>query len=251
MISFLIVASGSKGNATLVYDEDTLFQIDMGVPLASITSALETLHKKLQDIQAVLITHEHSDHISGLELLTKRGLSVYASAGTLEHPDKLLTPGEALTLGSFRIEPFSVSHDAANPIGFLISQGNERLVYITDTGYLAEETLQKIQGATYYIFESNHDYKMLLHSHRPASLKHRIHSDYGHLSNSDSAFYLADCVSSATKGIYLAHLSEECNTPELALTAYQSAFEKRGLVFADYHVVCAKQWESVKGGDPE
>lgn len=248
MLSFLILGSGSKGNATLIYDETTLIQIDMGIPLSRVKDGLKSLKKNLKDIEAVLITHEHSDHISTLPLYHGK-IPTYASEGTLLHPSMLIKPGEPFTIGDLTIEPLSVSHDAVNPVGYLIKTLDRSLVYITDTGYLSEENLTKIKGATYYIIESNHDYKMLLHSHRPASLKHRIHSDVGHLSNSDSAFYMASVVSSATKGIYLAHLSEECNTPELALEAYQNAFRKEGLIYEDYHISCAKQWECVKGGD--
>jgi len=247
MIRFLIVGSGSKGNATLVYDETTLFQIDMGLSFSRIKEGLEEIDHTKEDIKAILITHEHSDHIDGLPV--EHDVPIYASEGTLFNPTKVITPQKGFALGDFMITPIGVSHDAANPIGFIIKQEQESLVYVTDTGYLSEENLALMKGATYYILESNHDYKMLLHSHRPASLKHRIHSDVGHLSNSDSAHYAIELVSPETKGFYLAHLSEECNTPELAKEAYQYAFEQAGLLFPQDHVICAKQWESIRGGD--
>jgi phosphoribosyl 1,2-cyclic phosphodiesterase len=247
MIRFLILGSGSKGNATLVYDETTLFQIDMGLPFVRVKEGLEQIHKKKPDIQAILITHEHSDHISGLSV--ERDVPVYSSKGTLLSSDKEIVPGVAFSIGSFEITPFSVSHDAANPVGFVIKEGKESLVYVTDTGYLSEENLFLMKGATYYVIESNHDYKMLLHSHRPASLKHRIHSDVGHLSNSDSAHYMAEIIDANTQGVYLAHLSEECNTPELAKQAYLQAFQQSGILFPEEKIICAKQWESTLGGD--
>lgn len=248
MIRFLILESGSKGNATFVYDEDTLFQIDMGVPLKTITSGLAAINKTKKDIAALLITHEHVDHVGTLSLLSS-DVPVYSSAGTVKNPYKTLIPYQEITLGSFSIEPISISHDAVNPVGFLVRQKDETLVYVTDTGYLSDENLALMKGATYYIIESNHDYKMLLHSHRPASLKHRIHSDCGHLSNADSAFYMTEMASEKTKGIYLAHLSEECNTPDLALAAYRQAFEKEGVNPDHFILVCAKQHEAVPGGD--
>jgi phosphoribosyl 1,2-cyclic phosphodiesterase len=247
MIRFLILGSGSKGNATLIYDETTLFQIDMGLPFARVRKGLASIQKKKEDIKAILITHEHSDHIGGLSV--EKNVPVFASKGTLPHPDGEIVAETPIHLGSFEIMPFSVSHDAANPMGFVIKEGQETLVYVTDTGYLSEANLYLMKGATYYIIESNHDYKMLLHSHRPASLKHRIHSDVGHLSNSDSAHYLIDLVTDQTKGIYLAHLSEECNTPELAKGTYLAAFEKAGVYFPEDKIVCAKQWEPTPGGD--
>jgi Metal-dependent hydrolases of the beta-lactamase superfamily I len=247
MIRFLCLGSGSKGNATLIYDETTLFQIDMGLPFSRIKEGLKSIERKKEDIQAILITHEHVDHVGTLAV--ERNVPVFASEGTLPHPNTILVQEKPFKLGDFEILPFPVSHDAANPTGFLIKHGEESLVYVTDTGYLSEADLFLMKGATYYIIESNHDYKMLLHSHRPASLKHRIHSDVGHLSNSDSAHYLVELVDSNTKGIYLAHLSEECNTPELAKDTYVATFEKEGVYFPSDKIICLKQWESVLGGD--
>jgi len=247
MIRFISLGSGSKGNATLIYDETTLFQIDMGVPFIRVKEGLKTIGRKKEDIQAILITHEHTDHVGTLPV--EKGVPVFASEGTLPHPNTILIKEKPFRLGDFEILPFSVSHDAANPIGFLIKQGNESLVYVTDTGYLPDDDLSLMKGATYYIIESNHDYKMLLHSHRPASLKHWIHSDVGHLSNSDSAHYLVDLIDSNTKGIYLAHLSEECNTPECAYDTYVATFEKEGIYFPKEKIVCLKQWENIEGGD--
>src|SRR5574344_23598 len=159
MIRVLILGSGAKGNATLVYDAKTLFQIDMGLPFCRVEEGLESIHKTKKDIQAILITHEHTDHISGLSV--ERNVPVYSGEGTLPHPDKLLQSTKSFTLGDFSITPFSVSHDAANPMGFLIKEHEESLVYVTDTGYLPDDDLALMKGATYYVIESNHDYKML------------------------------------------------------------------------------------------
>lgn len=248
MIRFLILGSGSKGNATLIYDETTLFQIDMGIPLKRVKDGLRSLKKDLKDIQAVLITHEHSDHVSTLSLLPE-SIPVYASKGTLPHPTHFIEPEGAFMVGDFSIFPLAVSHDAANPIGYLILHDGEKLVYITDTGYLPDEDLPFLSDADYYIFESNHDYRMLMASQRPAVLKRRIHSPVGHLSNSLSAHYLSILAGQDTKAIYLAHISEECNTPELALATYAKVFGKKAKNLCRIRVECAKQWESVAGGD--
>jgi phosphoribosyl 1,2-cyclic phosphodiesterase len=248
MIRFLILGSGSKGNATLIYDETTLFQVDMGIPLCRVQDGLKQLHKSFKDIKGVLITHEHTDHIGTLNRLPD-SIPVYSGEGTLHEHYNIIEDEVPFKIGDFVIFPLSVSHDATNPMGFLISHNDEKLVYITDTGYVPENDLPFIADADYYIFESNHDYRMLMASKRPAILKKRIHSDHGHLSNADSATYLASLIGESTKGIYLAHISEECNTPEMALETYRKIFDRKHKNLSKIHLECAKQWEAIEGGD--
>lgn len=248
MIRFIIVGSGSKGNATLIYDEKTLFQVDMGVPLKRVKESLQRIHHSLDDIKGILITHEHCDHINTLSLMPPT-IPVFAGLGTLSDHFTPIENETPFQLGDFVIFPLSTSHDATNPMGFLISHEGEKLVYITDTGYVPEEDLPFIADADYYIFESNHDYRMLMASKRPAILKKRIHSDRGHLSNAESASYLSSLIGDDTKGIYLAHLSEECNTDEKAVEAYRKTFERKHKDLSRIHLECAKQWEPVEGGD--
>jgi phosphoribosyl 1,2-cyclic phosphodiesterase len=248
-MKFVLVGSGSKGNASLICSGHTLIQVDMGVPLNRIKEALRSLCKEESDIAALLITHEHSDHVSTLPLYHER-IKVYCSEGTLkEEPHAVINPFEPFQIGDFEILPFSVSHDAANPIGFIIKDATSKLGYVTDTGYLPDDDIPLLQDCDYYVFESNHDYKMLLHSDRPAILKKRIHSDVGHLSNVDSATYMSELIGPHTKQIYLAHLSEECNTPELALETYQKTFKKKRIDASHIEIIPAKQWESVSGGE--
>jgi phosphoribosyl 1,2-cyclic phosphodiesterase len=248
MIRFIILGSGSKGNATLIYDEKTLFQVDMGLPLKRVKDGLRIIHRSLDDIQGILITHEHSDHISTLSLMPS-AIPVYAGLGTLSDHFNPIESETPFLLGDFVIFPLSTSHDATNPMGFLISHDGEKLVYITDTGFVPEGDLPFLTDADYYIFESNHDYRMLMASKRPAILKKRIHSNHGHLSNVESASYLSSLIGNNTKGIYLAHLSEECNTDEKALDTYRKTFERKHKDLSRIHLECAKQWEPVEGGD--
>src|SRR5574344_90380 len=128
MIKFLILGSGSKVNATLVYSETTLFQIDMGIPLVRVKEGLKEIHKNLKDLQAILITHEHSDHIGTLSLLPKT-LPIYAGKGTLSGDYHVIDNQDPFVIGDFMIVPLSVSHDATNPMGFLILHDGEKLVY--------------------------------------------------------------------------------------------------------------------------
>lgn len=248
MISFINVGSGSKGNATLIYDEKTLIQIDMGLSLKRVFGAASAIEKTREDISAVLITHEHTDHVSSL-IRYKGKVPIYASEGTVGYADRIFETEDSFEIGTLTIIPIRTSHDAKNPHGFVIFSGKSRLVYLTDSGYIPEETLPYIENADYYIIESNHDLKMLLKSHRPASLKRRIKGDLGHLSNVDSAIYISQSVGPNTKAIYLAHLSEECNTEEIALESYKKTFLRKEKDLAGIKLVCLKQHEMTKGGD--
>jgi len=247
MISFVVVGSGSKGNATLLFDEETLIQIDMGLPMRRISAALESIKKNKSDLQGILITHEHTDHIKNLSMY-KGKVPIYASKGTIDHYDHEVVPFDSFEIGTLSVIPFMTSHDAANPVGYVIISGKTKLVYLTDSGYIPEESLDYLRDADYYIMESNHDLKMLMKSNRPAILKRRIKGDEGHLSNLDSAIYLSELVGPKTKEIYLAHLSEECNLPELALEAYQKTFKKKEVPY-DINIVCLKQNEAIRGGN--
>lgn len=244
---FSIVGSGSKGNACLIYNKDTLIQIDMGLPLKSLKKELDHLGKTVNDIQALFITHEHTDHIAGIPLYHDR-VDLYAGEGTYASANPV-EPFIPLEVGSMSIVPFPTSHDATNPMGYLIEEEGCRLGYVTDTGYLSDEALALIKDCDYYYFESNHDLKMLMDSARPAVLKKRIHSKHGHLSNIDSAIYMAELIGPRTKAIYLAHLSEECNTPEIALSSYHKTLDRKGIAHDHIKIVPASQWHVVRGGE--
>ena len=246
-MKFSIVGSGSKGNACLIYNKDTLIQIDMGLPLKSLKKELDHLGKTVNDIQALFITHEHTDHIAGIPLYHDR-VDLYAGEGTYASANPV-EPFIPLEVGSMSIVPFPTSHDATNPMGYLIEEEGCRLGYVTDTGYLSDEALALIKDCDYYYFESNHDLKMLMDSSRPAVLKKRIHSKHGHLSNIDSAIYMAELIGPRTKAIYLAHLSEECNTPEIALSSYHKTLDRKGIAHDHIKIVPASQWHVVRGGE--
>ena len=246
-MKFSIVGSGSKGNACLIYNKDTLIQIDMGLPLKSLKKELDHLGKTVNDIQALFITHEHTDHIVGIPLYHDR-VDLYAGEGTYASANPV-EPFIPLEVGSMVVVPFPTSHDATNPMGYLIEEEGCRLGYVTDTGYLSDEALALIKDCDYSYFESNHDLKMLMDSARPAVLKKRIHSKHGHLSNIDSAIYMAELIGPRTKAIYLAHLSEECNTPEIALSSYHKTLDRKGVAHDHIKIVPASQWHVVRGGE--
>ena len=245
---FHIIASGSKGNATIVVSNKTVLLIDMGITLTRLEEGLAEINLTKKDITGALFTHNHTDHISGIKFLSPK--IMYALEGTL--PSSLsnkVAINKPFEIGDFTITPIETSHDAINPCAYLIKDKDSSLFYMTDTGVFVEETLPLIKDPTYLIIESNHDIRMLLNTNRPFELKNRIMSDHGHLCNEDSAIATVSIIGEHTKEIVLAHLSEEANTPETALDAYQKIFNHFGVSMDKYKVRCANQWVSLTGGD--
>ena len=245
---FHIIASGSKGNATVVVSNKTVLLIDMGITLTRLEEGLGEINLTISDINGALFTHNHTDHIGGIKFLSPK--IMYALQGTLPSSlSNVVCLNQPFTIGDFEITPIETSHDATNPCAYLIKDKEESLFYMTDTGVFVEETLPLVKDPTYLIIESNHDIKMLLHTNRPFELKNRIMSDKGHLCNEDSAIAAVSIIGEHTKEIVLAHLSEEANTPEAALDAYQKIFNHFGVSFDKYLIRCANQWVSLTGGD--
>ncbi len=251
-VRFEFIGSGSKGNATLIQYENTLIQVDMGVPLKRLKEGLEALGKTLEDIDAVFITHEHHDHVGTLGLLKKRGVKIYATPSTVPNEvDIEIHPGMSFPLGKIGVTPFSASHDVSDPLNFIFTFGDEKMAYVTDTGTIKKENKKLLKDCTYYLFESNYDKEMLRLSGRPVSLQNRIKGRYGHLGNEQSAAYMCEFLGPHTKKIYLAHLSEDCNTPEIALSTYEAIFKDEGVDFPMERVIPLKQWERIEGGSDE
>ena len=245
---FHIIASGSKGNATVVVSGRTVLLIDMGITLKRLEEGLGEINLKLNDITGALFTHDHTDHISGIRFLSPK--IMYGLEGTLPTSlSNVVYLNKPFTVGNFTITPIETSHDATNPCAYLIKDKDSSLFYMTDTGTFIEETLPLIKDPTYLIIESNHDIRMLLQTDRPFELKNRIMSDHGHLCNEDSAIATVSIIGEHTKEIVLAHLSEEANAPDVALDAYQKIFKHFGVSFDKYLVRCANQWVSLTGGD--
>ncbi|MBO4540510.1 MAG: MBL fold metallo-hydrolase, partial [Bacilli bacterium] len=161
-----MIGSGSKGNAVLIASRNTLIQIDMGVPLKRVKEGLTLLGKSKEDIKAIFITHEHSDHVGTLNLYHGK-IPVFASEGTPLEIDYQIEPYQPIAVGDLNIVPFPVSHDAANPMGYVIEGDGQRLGYVTDTGDLSDDALLLLRDCEFYYFESNHDLKMLRESDRP------------------------------------------------------------------------------------
>ena len=244
---FVVISSGSKGNATLVIDKGRVLLIDMGIGIRCLKEALEKENLNIYNINAMLLTHEHWDHTAGIKYLPP--LPIYCTKETLDKENVVaLEPYKPFEIEHFKITPISTSHDVRNPLGFVIENDEEKLVYLTDSGKITVKSLQKIKNADYYIIESNHDPEMLMATNRPMMLKRRILSTKGHLSNEQSSTYMTKCIGNKTKEIVLAHLSEEANSPDVALTTYKKVFEDANISLENINLYCANQHYSVEGG---
>lgn len=208
-----VLCSGSKGNCCLVREGNTQIVIDCGSTKKYLLDHFKEVHAKISQSDALLITHAHSDHISQIKLFDSIPTYSYCD---LDCQHIQIVPNQVFTIGNFTIQVIGLSHDAYHTIGFVIYTKTEKLVYITDTGYLSNKVASVLKGATYYIFESNHDMNCLLKSKRPLFLKQRISSDIGHMNNIDASRWLSSLVSKETKEVVLAHISQDCNTTQLA-----------------------------------
>ncbi|GGI95250.1 metallo-hydrolase [Alicyclobacillus cellulosilyticus] len=231
-LEFTVLASGSSGNALYVQSGATRILIDAGLSGRELQRRLrEVTGRGLDELDAVVLTHEHVDHVRGLNQILKwTSVPVYATAGTWHQMAavaaewaasgriRCVRAGEAWTLGAMTLTPFGVSHDAEEPVMYRIDAGGASLALVTDLGYVSDRVKDAVRGCGVYIFETNHDPEMLRSGRYPWRVKRRILGDKGHLSNEDAAVALAELVPSAQGRVqvFLAHLSEENNLPELA-----------------------------------
>jgi phosphoribosyl 1,2-cyclic phosphodiesterase len=233
-----VFASGSSGNCLLLEDRETLLLIDAGISRRRVAAALKALDFELEQICGVLITHEHSDHISGLLNLTKgRDLPVYAphtvasrllgALPLLQDNLRIIPVGERVRIGQLDVTAFHTSHDTDESVGYRL-EGAGSFAIATDMGAVTQEVLEGLRGAETVLIESNHDLDMLCDGPYPVYLKRRILSDRGHLSNADCAALAGQLVEAGARNVILGHLSRENNRPELALAASGSVLNGSG-----------------------
>lgn len=248
-MEYHVLASGSKGNSIFVYEEKTGLLIDCGISRKQLLYKLKQLGFQESDIHYVLLTHDHYDHNKNISIFDKH--IVYCGKGCIKDIDDSheFQDYKTFGLGCFEITPLPISHDATSPFAFVIKGKNETLLYMTDTGYVSQKNMTYMQDLEYYIFESNHDVEMLMATKRPLFLKNRIYGDKGHLNNEYSANVMAQVIGEHTQEICLAHLSQEANTPEKALTTYRRVFAERNIKFD--HIKVASQVDVVSGGHRE
>ena len=232
MLKFTTLASSSLGNAALVSCGDTHILLDAGISAKRIVAGLAQLGVKPFQLSAILLTHEHSDHVSGLRVLSKKaGAPIYATRPTLlewykrnrcDEVKALFRPQEAGTgvqIGSLWVESFPTPHDAAGSVGRSVAGEGVRMVLCTDLGYVTDEVRRAVEGCDLLVCETNHDVDWVKSGPYTYYLKQRILGDYGHLSNEAGAELAAFAVESGTKTIILAHLSRTNNTPARAYDA--------------------------------
>ena len=244
-----VLASGSKGNCSLIETKSTRFLIDIGITYQRLKKELEKMNLNLDDIDALFLTHAHNDHTSGLKVLLKHtNFKIYANKDIIKEltvdidKERIELYNSIMHLNSTELTIFKTSHDAKGSVGFLIIDDGSSLVYITDTGYLNRKYFKLLTNRNIYYIESNHDEKMLMDGPYPYYLKQRILSDEGHLSNETTSKYLKKLVGDSTKYIILAHLSEHNNKEELAYTTTRVALQDR----SDIKILVAKQNEALE-----
>ncbi len=238
-LKICILASGSSGNCTYIASPTTAILVDAGLSAREIGRRLDALAVPLAGLAGVCVSHEHSDHTAGLRVLNQRhGVPIYANAATAqairqdaqfaEVPCRIFENGHSFEVGDLRIEPFSVPHDAYDPVGFAVTSAGVRVAVVTDIGVPTTLVRERLKGCHALVLESNHDEWLLQAAKRPEYLKQRIRGRQGHLSNERAGSLLAEIASPALAHVFLAHLSEECNRHDLALATAQRHLQRAG-----------------------
>jgi phosphoribosyl 1,2-cyclic phosphodiesterase len=248
-VKFCVLASGSSGNAALLATDNTRILVDAGLSVLQLRKRLDAIGEDLSRIDAVLITHEHSDHIAGLPVIARYQRSEETSARHLRaviHLSRLTEPtidwgarrparletfqaGAAFTIGDIEVQSFSIPHDAVDPVGFCFEAQGVKIGVATDLGYVPESIKYHLRRSDLLLLEANHDLDMLKVGPYPWSVKQRVMSRVGHLSNMHMSDYLMEDLDSCTAHLVLGHLSEQNNHPAIVQMIASEALEKRGL----------------------
>jgi phosphoribosyl 1,2-cyclic phosphodiesterase len=235
--------SGSSGNAILVSTANTYVLVDAGMNCKKIVEALNMVRINPFDLTAILITHDHSDHISGLDVFTRKfSIPIYATRPTwkgihsaekkphLPSLDNEIVPEETVTIGDFEVTAFDTPHDTSGSCGYCFSSGSKRAAIATDIGYMTPLIFEHLSGCDGILLEANYDKDMLWNGEYPYYLKKRIDGEYGHLCNDDCARTVAQLCRKGTRHFILGHLSKENNLPQVAERTVLRALEAEDLV---------------------
>ena len=252
----IVLASGSKGNATYIETANTKILIDAGISLKRIKEELTSHNIYPDHLDAILVTHEHIDHVKELASVANYfNTNIYIHEESFYHITNsvkycldmnrifFINVDKRYTINDLTFVPMQLFHDTKNCYGYFIKANNLSLAYMTDTGRILEKYYKVLKNMNVLIMESNHDVEMLLNSSRPYILKQRILSDKGHLSNEQCANYLKEFISDKLQTLVLAHLSEECNTEDIAYKTISDALNEINL---HPNLMIAKQNESIE-----
>lgn len=256
---FTSIASGSSGNVSYIGTEHTHILVDVGVTMKAINEGLHALELDLKDIQGIFLTHEHIDHIRAVGTISRKyGIPIYSTLETLQEtmlnkslgaiPKEVMMPiqpDEAVVIGDMAVTPFTIDHDAANPVGYRMEQSGsgKKVAVATDLGHFDDYICSHLSGLDAMVLEANHDIAMLNAGPYPLSLKRRILSDHGHLSNENSGKLLNRVLHSEVKHVFLGHLSAENNLPELALRTVKAEIDASASEFQskDFDITVASR----------
>ena len=248
MLNVTTLGSGSAGNCSLVESPQSRVLIDGGLSARQITLRLAELGVDPSQLDGILVTHEHCDHIQGLEVLLKKfDIPLYANSLTAEamgeklaKRTRIFQTGSEFTVKDITVQTFSVPHDAAEPTGFVLNHEESVLGFCTDLGFATKLVFERLRFAQTILIETNHDEKMLQNDpRRPWSLKQRIMSRHGHLSNAAAASVLEQLLGNGLRRAILAHLSRDCNTPEIAIQTVRGQLSRAGEESVE--IFCAAQ----------
>ena len=248
--TFCPLFSGSSGNALFIGAGDTRILIDAGMPGKSITEALKQIDVLPETLNGIAVTHEHSDHVKGVGIMSRKyHIPIYANERTWNamarsigeiHPAnrRIIQDEEDFFIGDLALYPFSIPHDAADPVGYRVFYGGRSVATATDMGYARKNVLKTLAGVDVLLLESNHDPELLkINPHYSMYLKQRILSNHGHLSNEASAEALLQLLETGVTEVLLGHLSGENNTPELAMQTHTEILSREGVrVGEDVHL---------------
>lgn len=254
MARFCPLFSGSSGNSYYIGSKTAGILVDAGRSARQLDKMLEACDINPDAIQGILVTHEHSDHVSGLRVFAKKhSVPIFSSKGTVNKLEgtvdeaKLYEIEDSLQIADMEIEHFHTSHDCAEPIGFRIKTKDDKVITVsTDLGYITEEVEDGLLGADFAVIESNHDVEMLKFGPYPYYLKQRILSNRGHLSNDACADFLPKLANSGTKRFFLAHLSKENNSRQVALETALRSLSSTGLIVGEDFILDAGKPENLE-----
>jgi len=253
MFNFCSLYSGSSGNCLYVETSTTKILIDSGVSCKKVENALSSLDINPSNINAILVTHEHSDHVKGLSTVSKKyNIPVFATKETFENMPsqtfkleekniKAFNIEDNFSIGDIKVSPFSIPHDAANPCGFNISNGNKTISIATDIGHMNSAILKRLEGSSFLLLESNYDTEVLKCCSYPFSLKTRISGPTGHLSNDMASKTITYLLKNGLKTAMLGHLSKDSNFPELAYSTTVNEILSNGIDENSFNISVASR----------